>query len=182
VRALFTSPAPAGEVAHSAGEGFDSIELREKFCAIARGHIDHPVTVRLQALTRKRARQLRTTQTDAERLLWFHLRDRRFLGWRFRRQHPIASFYADFASIELGLVIELDGGQHCTDQCMRYDAVRTDILAARGYRVVRYSDRDVLTRTEVVLEALRQEIRREITSRELPSPGMRRPLPAHWER
>ena len=59
-----------------------------------------------------RARALRKTQTDAENLLWHHLRDRRLLDLKFRRQRPIGKYIADFACLEVGLVIELDGGQH----------------------------------------------------------------------
>jgi very-short-patch-repair endonuclease len=58
------------------------------------------------------ARTLRRNPTDAERRLWRHLRSRQLFGYKFRRQYPIAGYIADFACVEAGLVIELDGGQH----------------------------------------------------------------------
>jgi very-short-patch-repair endonuclease len=58
------------------------------------------------------ARRLRRTQTDAERLLWFRLRDRRLSGWKFKRQVPIDRFVVDFLCADAHLVVELDGGQH----------------------------------------------------------------------
>lgn len=58
------------------------------------------------------ARDLRRTMTDAEHRLWHHLRARRLLGWKFRRQFPMGRYIADFACPEARLIIEIDGGQH----------------------------------------------------------------------
>src|SRR5215467_15707516 len=58
------------------------------------------------------ARRLRRRQTDAERVLWFRLRDRRLAGWKFKRQVPIDRFVVDFVCKDERLIIELDGGQH----------------------------------------------------------------------
>jgi len=96
------------------------------------------------------ARQLRRNMTDAERRLWYQLRDRRLLGWKFRRQAPIGPYIADFACVEAGLVVEVDGGQH--DPAM--DAGRTRFLEARGFTTLRFWNNDVLTRTDAVLEAI----------------------------
>ena len=73
------------------------------------------------------ARRLRRSQTDVERKLWSRLRDRRLCGARFRRQHPIGPFIADFCCTETKLVVELDGGQHGLQK--RSDAERTAFLA-----------------------------------------------------
>ena len=59
--------------------------------------------------TKAKARALRQASTDAERALWYRLRDRRLAGHKFRRQHPVGPYFADFACVEAGLVIELDG-------------------------------------------------------------------------
>ncbi len=67
------------------------------------------------------ARTLRKTMTDAERALWFHLRAKRFQGWKFRRQQPIGNYVVDFVCFEACLIIELDGGQHTEEA----DAQRT---------------------------------------------------------
>lgn len=65
------------------------------------------------------ARQLRNEQTDAEHLLWRHLRNRQFLALKFRRQYPMPPYVLDFYCAELALVIELDGGQHI--EALAYD-------------------------------------------------------------
>jgi len=95
------------------------------------------------------ARRLRRSQTDAERKLWSRLRDRRLAGTRFRRQHPIGPYIADFCRTEGKLVVELDGGQHALQK--RSDAERTAFLAGQGYRVIRFWDNEALTSTEGVL-------------------------------
>jgi very-short-patch-repair endonuclease len=100
------------------------------------------------------ARELRNSATDAERVLWQHLRARRLSGLKFRRQYPIAGYIADFVCVEVKLVIELDGGQHVDQQA--YDAERTRKLETNGYRVLRFWNDDVLLRTgEVLDEVLR---------------------------
>ena len=95
------------------------------------------------------ARALRRESADAERLLWFHLRDRR-LGVKFRRQQPVGPYVVDFLSIEAALVVELDGSQHHAD----LDADRTRFLERRGHRVLRFWNHDVLVHTEAVLEQI----------------------------
>ena len=95
------------------------------------------------------ARRLRRDQTDAERKLWSRLRDRRLGGARFRRQHPIGSYVADFCCTEANLVIELDGGQHALRTWE--DQERTAYIESHGYRVLRFWDNEALTNTEGVL-------------------------------
>jgi very-short-patch-repair endonuclease len=99
---------------------------------------------------RTRARQLRNNATDAERHLWQHLRQKQLNGFRFRRQMPISGYIADFVCPEMRLIVELDGGQH-SEQVV-YDMRRTNMLAAAGYRLLRYWNDDVLLRTDAVLE------------------------------
>ena len=117
------------------------------------------------------ARQLRRESTDAERRLWWLLRDRRLVGHKFRRQCPIGSYFADFACIERKIIIELDGGQH-VDQCA-YDDRRSAWLEARGWRVMRFWNDDVLLRMDDVLEVIVGALK------DAPHPG---PLPASVER
>lgn len=100
------------------------------------------------------AKAMRTNATDAEHLMWQLLRAKRFMNLKFRRQHVIAPYIVDFYCHELGLVIELDGSQHNTDDGRAYDFERTKFLEALGFRVVRYWNNDVLGRTNVVLESL----------------------------
>lgn len=97
------------------------------------------------------AKTMRSNATDAENLMWQLLRAKRFLNLKFRRQHVIAPYIVDFYCHDLGLVIELDGSQHVTNDGKEYDAERTKFLEALGLKVVRYWNHDVLHRTDVVL-------------------------------
>jgi very-short-patch-repair endonuclease len=103
---------------------------------------------------------LRAQATDAERAVWIELRDRRLDGYKFRRQHPIGPFFADFACVEAKLVIEVDGGQHFEPCGVRDDAARTAKLAARGFSVLRFDNRQVQTERAAVLETIHQWLQR----------------------
>ncbi|UTA54893.1 endonuclease domain-containing protein [Lysobacter soli] len=106
----------------------------------------------------RNARRLRRAATDAERLLWYHLKGRQLDGHRFRRQYPIAGYIADFACVEGKLVIELDGGQHL--QAQHYDERRTQRMNTNGYHVLRFWNDDVLLRTNLVLEEVLIHLRK----------------------
>jgi len=93
------------------------------------------------------ARALRRDATEAERALWRLLRGRRFQHWKFRRQHPIGPFIADFACIALRLIIEADGGQHAGSATAPR---RTGWLHARGWRVLRFWNDEILAQGEAV--------------------------------
>ena len=103
-------------------------------------------------MTRQLARALRKRLTDAERLLWGHLRDRRLGGWKFKRQYPVGPFIVDFICVEKNLVIEVDGGQHAENE--EQDLERSAYLNKMGYRVCRFWNNQVLQETESVLEAI----------------------------
>ena len=111
---------------------------------------------RERAGVRVRARALRTNQTDAEALLWSRLRSRQVGNLKFRRQRPIGPYFADFACIEIGLVIELDGGQHAEESGNRYDRKRSDAIAALGFQTLRFWNHEVLSETDAVLEKILQ--------------------------
>ena len=100
------------------------------------------------------AKSMRHTATDAEQLMWKILRAKHLMNLKFRRQHVIAPYILDFYCHEIGLVIELDGGQHETDDAIEYDAERTKFLEALDLKVVRYWNHEVLYQTESVLENL----------------------------
>ena len=106
--------------------------------------------------TTSRARRLRKQSTEAEKLLWSHLRRHQVLGFQFRRQEPIGRYIVDFVCYQRRLVIELDGGQH--QEQANYDNERTRWLASRGFRVIRFWNDDVLTETNGVLEAIAQAL------------------------
>jgi very-short-patch-repair endonuclease len=100
------------------------------------------------------ARQLRKDQTDAEQLLWYMLRGRRFCGYKFRRQYPMFGYILDFYCHDATLAVELDGGGHGHEEQRLSDEERTKALEASGIRVVRFWNNDVLNSLEVVLEVL----------------------------
>lgn len=85
-------------------------------------------------------------------MLWTRLRQRHLKGFRFRRQHPIDHYIADFACVEAKLIIELDGAHHL-DQ-VEADQRRTSDLLALGFRVIRFWNDDVLLRTDQLVQAI----------------------------
>ena len=107
-------------------------------------------------MTNPRARQLRASQTDAERLLWLRLRDRRLNGAKFRRQVPLGPYIVDFVCMESKLVVELDGGQH--GEQVSYDAARTEFLKTQGFRVLRFWNNELLENEQGVLTTIVNEL------------------------
>jgi very-short-patch-repair endonuclease len=114
------------------------------------------------------AKRLRREMTNAEGVLWHHLRNRATNGRKFRRQCPVGRYIADFVCIEGMLVVEVDGGQHAASQ---YDAIRTTYYESEGFRVVRFWDTDVLTDTETVLSAIYDALTALATPHPNPSPA-----------
>jgi|SRR4030042_4730251 very-short-patch-repair endonuclease len=104
------------------------------------------------------ARTLRKRSTDAENLLWKHLRAKRLMGLKFRRQEPIGKYIVDFVCHEKKLIIELDGGQHSEEP--ERDKERDRWFRSEGFRVLRFWNNDVLSQTEEVLEAIVKECMR----------------------
>jgi len=101
-----------------------------------------------------RARALRKATTGAENLLWYRLRNRQLLNLKFRRQRPIGPYFADFACLEIGLVIELDGGQHAEQ--IATDEARAEEMKRLGFSTLRFWDNEVLKETDAVVEKIRQ--------------------------
>jgi very-short-patch-repair endonuclease len=112
------------------------------------------------------ARRLRRDMTDAERALWRLLRDRRFAGWRFRRQEPINRYIVDFICFEARLVIEVDGGQHAESKT---DPARDADLTARGFHVLRLWNNDVLANPDGVYQTIQEALARCAPSGAAPS-------------
>ena len=96
------------------------------------------------------ARSLRQNQTDAENILWFNLKNRKFAGIKFRRQVPIGNYIVDFLCSEKKLIIELDGSQHIDN--IEYDKTRTEYLSNLGYKVIRIFNNEVIKNPKTVLE------------------------------
>ena len=97
------------------------------------------------------AKSLRKEQTDAERALWRCLRNRQTDELKFRRQQPIGKYIVDFVCFEKMLVLEIDGGQHGKEEGLRKDAIRDEWLRTRGYKVLRFTNYEVLKNLDGVL-------------------------------
>jgi very-short-patch-repair endonuclease len=100
--------------------------------------------------THPQAGRLRREATDAERKFWMAVRNRQQGGLKFRRQVSIGPYIADFACVEAGIIVELDGSQHADS--VECDERRTRYLEAQGFRVLRFGNLDALTNLEGVLE------------------------------
>ena len=92
--------------------------------------------------------------TDAEQALWLKVRGKQFKGYPFYRQKPIGRFIVDFYCPKGNLAIELDGGQHYSQEGKVKDNQRDHVLKEMGLRVLRFSDRDVFENMEAVLETI----------------------------
>lgn len=104
----------------------------------------------------ERASQFRQAPTPAEDLLWERLRNRQIGNFKFRRQHIIHGFIVDFCCLEQLLVIEVDGPIH--EQQIEYDVERSEVLQRLGYRVVRYTNDQVMQNIDSVLVSIRQHL------------------------
>lgn len=104
----------------------------------------------------KRRQELRNSATETEQLLWEQLRSEK-LGVKFRRQHSIGNYIADFYCPSKKLVIEIDGSQHYTDEGLGYDKVRDEFIESLGIKIIRFSNREILEDMAVVLEKIKGE-------------------------
>jgi very-short-patch-repair endonuclease len=98
------------------------------------------------------ARQNRQTLTEAEKILWKCLRNRKLRGFKFRRQHPIEHFIADFFCLEYGLVVEVDGGYHNESEQKKYDEGRTFELRELKVKVIRFTNEEVIEKNGICFE------------------------------
>ena len=169
-------PSPPSPLSHAAGEGGRIAAPDLSSRAAGEGGYELPKASRELIA---RARQLRREATTAESLLWELLRDRRLLGRKFRRQHPIGQFIADFFCDDARLIIEIDGAVHREPTQQERDRLREEILREHGFAMLRFTNEQIFDHTEQVL----QEIAAYVTahSYEHPSP-LSPPLPKPGER
>jgi len=106
------------------------------------------------ASTHQFARELRHAETEAEKKLWSLLRNRKFKGKKFRRQHALADFILDFYCHECKLAVELDGSFHASEDQQLYDKARTSLLNKQGITIIRFWNRDVINEPGKVLEKI----------------------------
>jgi very-short-patch-repair endonuclease len=102
----------------------------------------------------KKAKELRKTETEAEKLLWTRLHKNQMLGLQFRRQHPINIFIADFYCPKIKLVIEVDGSIHELPENIDYDIYRTEILNDFGITVIRFSNDQIIEDIDNILNEI----------------------------
>ncbi len=100
------------------------------------------------------SRRLRKNTTDAEKMLWSNIRGKQLKGYQFYRQKPIGNFVADFYCPKGSLVIELDGGQHYSEEEKVKDNNRDKCMEGMGLKVLRFSDRDVFENLKGVIEKI----------------------------
>jgi very-short-patch-repair endonuclease len=100
------------------------------------------------------ARSLRKRMTDAELILWARLRRNAMDGHRFRRQHPIGPYIADFVCLPIRLVVEVDGATHSSDDERKHDARRDAWLRHRGFRMLRFGNREIYGNLDGVLDTI----------------------------
>ena len=100
----------------------------------------------------ERARKMRTEPTPEEEILWESLRKRRLGGFKFRRQHVIAAYIVDFYCPQARLVVEIDGLVH--EKQKEYDQEREEVLTARGYRVIRFTNEEINADLDEVLKRI----------------------------
>ncbi|QQM02540.1 hypothetical protein I8G32_01070 [Rhodopseudomonas palustris] len=103
---------------------------------------------------RATANKLRGNSTAAEDILWRRLRRMNVEGSHFRRQVVIGPYIADFACLAKRLIIEVDGSQHGDEDGLKRDEVRTQWLQSEGYRVIRFWNNDVMSKTDAVMDAI----------------------------
>ena len=116
------------------------------------------------------SRDLRNSMTDAEQLFWQRLRRKQILGLQFYRQKPILNFIVDFYCPAANLIIECDGGQHYTEDGRSADQIRDQALSELGLVVVRYSNRQILTEIDGVVEQIYCVVEQRLELIKLESP------------
>jgi very-short-patch-repair endonuclease len=120
----------------------------------------------------RRARRLRKQETWAEKLVWRWLRDRRFNGYKFRRQFPFGSYNMDFFCMEARLAIELDGLGHGHPERRLHDARRDEALARQGIKVLRFWNSSLRRNAEGIRDAIFRELQARAPIHKLPPPPL----------
>jgi len=102
----------------------------------------------------RNARVLRNNMTRAEIILWSRLRERKISGYKFRRQQPILDYIVDFYCPELKLIIEADGEIHSLNENSEYDRKRDNILKINGYRIIRFTNLEIVTELDSTINKI----------------------------
>ena len=124
---------------------------------LMKGSVRHSADVIEYPLLWAFAKENRNNPTEAERLLWFYLSNKQ-LGVRFRRQHIIGQYIADFACLDKMLIIELDGGYHSLPEQQISDEQRTADLQEKGYRVIRFTNEELFNGIDIILTKIKNAL------------------------
>lgn len=119
---------------------------------------------RYEYYLKKPARELRKNMTSAEEVLWQHLRRKQVLGVQFYRQRPIDKFIVDFYAHAVKLVIEVDGVYHFQEDLKQKDAERTRILEQLDFKVIRFTNYEVLKEIDIVMQKVYDIVRERFDS------------------
>lgn len=111
------------------------------------------------AMSYSKAQKLRHQMTEAETMFWQSVRQNKFNGLKFRRQHPVSIYILDFYCHQYKLGVELDGGYHTNPKQMELDVQRDRNLMDQGLRILRFSNEHVLKNVKEVLEKIEEEIK-----------------------
>jgi methylmalonyl-CoA mutase cobalamin-binding domain/chain len=119
---------------------------------------------------KERAKEMRNKSTEAEKMLWNVLSNKGIEGFKFRRQHIIGEYIVDFVCLEKKLIIEVDGSIHNLTEQIEHDKERTIWLESKGFKVVRYSNQQVLNNLFETIESIRKELSKKLV---VPPSGVR---------
>jgi len=117
---------------------------------------DYPMFYGAKPKTFENAKSLRSSMTEAEKELWKHLKGKQLNGLRFRRQHPINMFIADFYCHKAKLVVEIDGGMHLRKENKEWDEGRTAEMERFGITVIRFTNQQVMKSIEFVISEIKR--------------------------
>lgn len=127
------------------------------------------------------AKANRKNPTDAEIALWQQLRNRNIDGFKFRRQHPVAGFIPDFVCLDAKLVIEIDGGYHSKEDQQKYDEARTAWLNDYQYRILRFTNEEVMNNMNHILQQIREKLSEKTVQSSQSEAGSPSPLEMELE-
>lgn len=105
-----------------------------------------------------KAQFLRKNETESEKILWGKLRNNQVKGYKFRRQHPIGLYIADFYCHKLKLIIEVDGEYHNLPEQIKKDKERTQILESNGLQLIRFTNNEIQKNLEKVVSEILMKI------------------------
>ena len=106
-----------------------------------------------------RRKELRINMTEAEKILWEYLKNKKLEGYKFRRQYSVDSFIIDFYCPKIKLGIEVDGEVHFTDEAKEYDENRSGFLSDFGIEIIRFKNDEVFNNVEIVLNRIKQKLK-----------------------